>query len=414
MSTPIENNTEGLQEILQQVKNLPEAGPSGNVESFFTEETLGNLFDKDNAENAENHYVNYGNGSLVAYNYYVASHYIPVETGKTYTTKAIPQLFGEASAIRVCGYNAAKEFVNVTLGTMSNLIYSPEGYPQRGDLTFTISNADIAYVRVTVPVLELGEFMFVEGSTYPSEYIPYGTAWYLTGAHILPDEVKKTASHLYGKTAIFDGDSIGAGTSALDGLSGWAGRIGSANKMNWRNYATNGGTIASVEGQYCIGGNIDTILANYPKLDYLILEGGTNDTDFLGEDGLGTFSPDDMSGNYDASTFSGALETLLYKAVTYFPYAKIGYIVPHKMGESTHKRRTYFLRAIELCKKWGVPYIDLWTCSHLDRRISAHCDLSLTAQEAINAGKLYVDGQHLSPKGYEVITPKIEAWMKTL
>lgn len=34
MSTPIENNTEGLQEILQQVKNLPEASASGNDDSF--------------------------------------------------------------------------------------------------------------------------------------------------------------------------------------------------------------------------------------------------------------------------------------------------------------------------------------------------------------------------------------------
>lgn len=38
MSTPIENNTEGLQEILQQVNNLPEAGPSNAV--LYVEQTL--------------------------------------------------------------------------------------------------------------------------------------------------------------------------------------------------------------------------------------------------------------------------------------------------------------------------------------------------------------------------------------
>lgn len=219
---------------------------------------------------------------------------------------------------------------------------------------------------------------------------------------------------LHGKTAVFDGDSICEGSSARDYLSGWAGRIGANNAMVWKNYAVGGGTITKIEGRYCIGANIDTIHSQYPNLDYLILEGGTNDADSIGADGLGTFSENDYGGSYGTTTFSGAFETLLYKAVTYYPTAKIGYIVPHKMGNASSIRRTYFDRAIELCKKWGVPYIDLWSIAHLNRHLTAHYDSSLDEQGNIDAGKLFVDTQHLSPSGYEVITPKIEAWMKTL
>lgn len=226
------------------------------------------------------------------------------------------------------------------------------------------------------------------------------------------ENIGADASPLNGKTAVFDGDSICNGSSAGDGLSGWAGRIGTNNAMTWKNYARGGGTITQIEGHYCIGGNIDTIHSEYPTLDYLIFEGGTNDADLLGEDGLGTFSATDYSGNYNTATFTGAFETLLYKAVTYYPTAKIGYIVAHNMR--TAIRRTYFDRAVELCKKWGVPYIDLWYGSHLNRLLTAHYDPSLDSQDNIDAGKLYTDGQHLTPTGYEVITPKIEAWMKNL
>ena len=192
--------------------------------------------------------------------------------------------------------------------------------------------------------------------------------------------------------------------------------------MTWRNYAVGGGTITpgttttAGADRHWISSNIDVIHVDYPMLDYLILEGGTNDADLLGVDSLGTYDPDDYGGSYDTTTFSGAFELMLYKAVTYYPRAKIGYIVAHKMGDRSGRarRRPYFDRAVELCIKWGVPYIDLWHGAHLNRMLPGHYDASLDAQGNRDAGSLYTDGQHLTSAGYDFITPKIEAWMRTL
>lgn len=294
--------------------------------------------------------------------------------------------------------------------------YSETANNAVGVISCNPSNAK--YVRITVRNANCDMAMMVEGDTYPEEYREYG--YTLDNMFRLNDTAKAeiakmlngSISPLYGKTVAFDGDSIGNGGSAKDGLNGWAGRIGSNNAMTWKNYAVGGGTITNQEGHYCIGDNIDTILSENASLDYLIFEGGTNDADLLGDDGLGTFSTTDYGGNYDTTTFSGAFETMLYKAVTYYPKTKIGYIVAHNM--TTTIRRQYFDRAVELCKKWGVPCIDLWHGAHLNKRLTAHFDASLDAQGNIDAGKLYTDGQHLTPAGYEVLTPKIEAWMKTL
>ena len=223
---------------------------------------------------------------------------------------------------------------------------------------------------------------------------------------------------LTGKTVVFDGDSICHGTSVgLADLTygyGWAGRIGIPNKMTWLNEGKSGGVITSgLTGRHCLCENIDNIHANTPTLDFLILEGGTNDADLLREEGVGTYEMDDYGGNYDTTTFSGALETLFYKAINYYPAAKIGYIVAHKMP-SSKLRRVFFDRAVEICEKWGIPYLDLWNGAPLNSKLSAHWDKNLDAQGNIDAGKLYTDGQHLTAAGYDVITPKIEAWMKTL
>ena len=240
------------------------------------------------------------------------------------------------------------------------------------------------------------------------------------------EEIKNnnsTSNVLYGKTAIFDGDSICNGSSAQDGKSGWAGRIGDNNNMIWENYGTNGGTI-SAETQlsgsdlHWISRTIDTIHTDYPSLDYLIIEGGTNDADLLSDDKLGTLNETDYSGTYDDTTFIGALETLFYKATSYYPYAKIGYIVAQKMGLSANahysKRYNFFEVAMQVCEKWGIPYINLWDGSHLNPHLNAHYDSSKTTSENREAGSLYTDGQHLTTYGYDVVTPKIEAWMRTL
>lgn len=241
-------------------------------------------------------------------------------------------------------------------------------------------------------------------------------------------------NHLYGKTIIFDGDSICHATSeSSDNPNrGWAYRVGEKNGMKWYNYGISGGTVTAemyykdsegVErGRHWVSRGIDKIREKHESVDYLIFEGGTNDADLLdiGSDRFGSLDPADFSGNYDDSTFTGALESLFYKSINYYPQAKIGFIVAQKMGRPKcgygpeYKRRYYFLRAIEVCKKWGVSYLDLWEKSTINPSLKCHYDPDLSVAENIAAGKPVMDGQHLTKAGYEMISPAIEEWIRGL
>lgn len=244
------------------------------------------------------------------------------------------------------------------------------------------------------------------------------------------EKIEFVKNRLAGKKIIFDGDSICHATSETRENSnrGWAYRVGAGNGMEWYNYGRDGATItAEMYSEKCgarhwVSRCIDKIHEEHPELDYLIFEGGTNDADLLGFDEakLGSYDIADYSGNYDDKTFTGALERLFYKAITYYPQAKIGYIVAHKMGirpngyGDNNLRRTYFLRAIEVCRKWGVPYLDLWEKSPLNPMLKCYYDKELDVKGNREAGKAYIDAQHLTAIGYDMISPMIAAFVASL
>jgi lysophospholipase L1-like esterase len=88
---------------------------------------------------------------------------------------------------------------------------------------------------------------------------------------------------LKNKTVVFDGDSICHATTEPKPYRGWAYRIGTKYDMDWHNFGIGGGTIttelyyASGEPRHWVCRSIDSIHEQFPTLDYLILEGGTND-----------------------------------------------------------------------------------------------------------------------------------------
>ncbi len=244
-------------------------------------------------------------------------------------------------------------------------------------------------------------------------------------------EKEYVKNHLFGKIIVFEGDSICHATSetTVTQNRGWAYRVGEKNGMKWFNYAVSGGTVtaemyAASNGapRHWVSRGIDKIKEKHETVDYLIYEGGTNDADLLdiGSERFGSFDPADFSGNYDDSTFTGALESLFYKSINYYPNAKIGFIVAQKMGRPKcgygpeYKRRHYFLRAIEVCKKWGVPYLDLWEKSTLNPSLKCHYDPDLSVEENVKAGKPIMDGQHLTAVGYDILSPMIDEWIRGL
>jgi len=201
--------------------------------------------------------------------------------------------------------------------------------------------------------------------------------------------------------------------------------------MTCRNYAVGGGTVAdcfpllaSGHKRHSLSATIDRMYAEYPSADYVIFEGGTNDADLfkdhfdtLGER-MGTLNPDDYSGNYDEGTFIGSLETVFYKAAKYWYGKKIGFIIAQKMGQSAgslNRRREYFDRCAEVCKKWGIPCLDLWHGCYLNPTLPWMYNRELTPEENRNNNEgFYIDGQHLTARGYDFTAEIVERWLLTL
>ncbi len=293
-------------------------------------------------------------------------------------------------------------------------------------------------VEVTISSVENGGILYANTIDYNTLKVEkYVKKSLIDGEKLLDDSIptsklKERDNILFGKIAIFDGDSICASGTDLSGKGSWAGRIGNRNSMIWHNYGVGGGTITNEtysesNKRHWVCENVDKMYADYPNADYIIFEGGTNDADLLGDartntpERFGTFNLKDYSGNYDATTFCGALETMFFKAINYWATKKIGYIVAYKMGKSNNgytkdvvNRRKYFDVAMQICDKWGIPYINLWDGCYMNPSLTVCYDSSLTPEENRLAGKLILDGQHPTPAGYDYITPMIEAWMRTL
>lgn len=388
-----------------------------------------NLFNKDDERNLRNCYYE-GNGTLKEMDRAGMTHPIPVFKGVTYRWTSGYGFWG-GNAIHIVSTDADG---NVT-GSVRAVLSEDHNYVSYTPLK------DM-YLRVKLFLSSINQTMFCREDDWPEEYVPYylklgkvDLEGYATVEDVeelieplaTKEDVKEFEPNvLYGKIAVFDGDSIGQG-SGTDG--NWAKVIGPANNMDWHNHSVGGGTItaeiynSSGSPRHWVSRYIDTIHTNYPSLDYLIFEGGTNDADLLRSEidtKFGELDIADFSGNYDDSTFTGALDTLFFKATSYYPSARIGYIVAQRMGSASggygenNNRRKFFLRAIEVCKKWGIPYIDLWDGCPLNPRLKCYYDSSLDAQGNRDAGKAYIDGQHLTATGYAIVSSKIEAWMRTL
>jgi len=334
--------------------------------------------------------------------------FVPLQGAGTYRTKFQASVHS-STAKRIALVNDNNEWVVNVTGVHGDIPSDDTRNWLDFEFVVTQSHIDAGATKIAfdVWVQYLDQTMLVKDREYPSEYIPYG---YI---EVATDSGKKQDNVLCGKTAIFLGDSICAGTTVGTDSPyynyGWGGLIGEENHMNWKNYGKNGGTITHRGSDTtCIATIADTAIAEHPGADYVIFEGGANDADQMREAGLGVISSDYAA--FDTATFSGALESLISKLVTAYPHGKIGYIIPQKMytgyadyTAENHIHRLYFDRALEICHKWGIPVIDIWNTTPLNPKLST-------------ASVYYVEenGQHLTEAGYRRITPGIESWMRTL
>lgn len=208
---------------------------------------------------------------------------------------------------------------------------------------------------------------------------------------------------LNSKTLCFAGDSIIAATAS--GVQGIVNLLAADNpNTSFHNYAHDGYTIAKAEDEWSsrsIQNVLPTILSEHPDTNFIVFNGGANDI-YGGSHGitLGEILSGYNVSNVDRTSFTGGLEYIFNYIYNNFTNTKPVFIVTHQIYSDYF--RPYMDRAIEVCKKWGVPYIDLLHEGTLNFLISY-----MRERFSVNG-----DGTHPNLAGYQRILPLVENSLK--
>ena len=177
-----------------------------------------------------------------------------------------------------------------------------------------------------------------------------------------PVEIDETLTNPYkGKTIVAFGDSI---------LAGWGWKEGTGiiqplkekyPNATWINKAESGANMAVTSSPAHTP--IVTQIKNYTgAADAIIFDGGVNDIN-------SSIPVGSIESGYDASyntgTFCGALESALQHIMDTYPLALKLYIIPHSFAKDNSYVDSIYSKAIEICDKWNMPYLDMRKCSQI-------------------------------------------------
>lgn len=198
----------------------------------------------------------------------------------------------------------------------------------------------------------------VEKLTTPETMQKYVNA-YLTEHPVGIDE---TLTNPYkNKTIVAFGDSI---------LAGWGWKEGTGiitplkekyNGATWINKAESGANMAVTSNPSHTP--IVTKITSYTgAADAIIIDGGVNDIN----NGIPMGSiATDYDAVYNTGTFCGALESALQYIMDRYPLAVKLYIIPHSFAKDNSYVDSIYSKAIEICDKWNMPYLDMRKCSQI-------------------------------------------------
>ena len=163
------------------------------------------------------------------------------------------------------------------------------------------------------------------------------------------------------KTIVAFGDSV---------LAGWGWKEGTGiihplkekyTDATWINKAESGANMAVTSSPAHTP--IVTQIKNYTgAADAIILNGGVNDKN----NGLPIGSIEtNYDASYNTSTFCGALERSLQYIMDRYPLAVKLYIIPHSFAKDNSYVDSIYSKAIEICDKWNMPYLDMRVYSQI-------------------------------------------------
>ncbi len=206
------------------------------------------------------------------------------------------------------------------------------------------------------------------------------------------------------------GDSITAGTGARTPDKAYPVILSKLTGAKVNNYGLGCSRITDIplEASYNPASFIDRMYAMDKTADLVVVFGGTNDF-WYGDCPIGKRT------DKSASTFYGALNTMIPYLKNAHPNADIVFVVPYqqsKDADETHpyKRSTYGnfgtgtlnqyrIAMLDRCEYYGIPVLDLYMDYELN---------TVDNREALEKyGNYLCDGCHLNDAGYNLLARKI-------
>ncbi len=163
------------------------------------------------------------------------------------------------------------------------------------------------------------------------------------------------------KTGVVFGDSIMAGWGWEEGTGIIQPLKEKYTDATWINKAESGANMA-VTSSPAHTPIVNQITTYTGAADAIIFDGGVNDKNNGISIGSITAGYD---ATYDTSTFCGALERSLQYIMDRYPLAVKLYIIPHSFGKDNSFLDSIYEKAIEICKKWNMPHLDMRTYSQI-------------------------------------------------
>lgn len=295
-------------------------------------------------------------GNPAAYSSSVAAMttYIATAPGKKYT---FSRKAGGGNYLAFAWYDASKVFLG------NHRITEIESNKE-GQYTWTVPE-DTYFFRVSFPYPAESKAKVEEG-TVATPWCPSITDMNLY-------------SRVRGKHIVYDGTSL---TTSDNANGSYPKIIADVTEGTFTNFAKSGAILSSNavlnSGRHSI---VDT-LPNLPKdADLYCFEGGFNDYDrnFT----LGTYDPDDYTGEVDTSTACGALETIFRYALNNFTGKPVCFVIVHKAcradkvdgvkvpaaitkNNNGDTFKDYHDAFVGICKKYSIPYYDAFEESGLN------------------------------------------------
>lgn len=170
-----------------------------------------------------------------------------------------------------------------------------------------------------------------------------------------------TVNPYKGKTIVGFGDSVFAGWGWKEGTGIIQPLKEKYPDATWINKAESGANMA-VTSSPAHTPIVNQITTYTGAADAIIFDGGVND--------INTSIPiGSIESGYDASyntgTFCGAMESALQYIMDRYPLAVKLYIIPHSFAKDNSYVDSIYSKAIEICEKWNMPYLDMRVYSQI-------------------------------------------------